>query len=140
MFSVEKTTIFVHSSSNRNAFVFQPTVAQCGHVFCSHCITAWIRRSNHSCPCCRKRIVSSARVSSWDTFLSRAYNLLSEDTRQNRERFLRQRREEREAWETRQAASGAGIDRPMGPIIPPLQGKAHKVHGPLLQVLSFISI
>ena len=123
-------------------FIFQPMVAQCGHVFCSHCITTWMRQSNRSCPCCRKRIVTSARVSTWDTFLCRAYYLLPEETRHSRERNLRQRREEHEAWEARQTASKDEVEvtrqrqdqaigaygLPIERIFPAYGGKAHKVH------------
>ena len=78
---------------------------ECGHVFCSHCVTVWIEeRKNQSngppnCPSCRADIELPRRVRGWDAFFSGVYKLLSTEAQENRQEILQQRQEQYEGWE-----------------------------------------
>ena len=88
-------------------------MVECGHVFCSHCITVWIEeRRNQSnsrpnCPSCRTEVNFPRRVRGWDSFFSSVYKLLPTEAQKNREEILQQRHDQHEGWEAEQVVQRA---------------------------------
>ena len=88
----------------------QPTVADCGHVFCSHCIGAWIEQEKNQlflsrCPTCRAKTESPKKIRG--CVPERFYSLLSEEAQTNRAQSLQQRKDENEQWKAQLVARRA---------------------------------
>ena len=81
------------------------------------------------CPFCREQIITIARVRTWDTFLTRVYNLVSTENRESREQILRERQEERnESEERRENLRAENGDRPRRPLPPTEMREVHHQH------------
>ena len=88
---------------------------ECGHVFCSHCITAWIEERRYesgrdgrpNCPSCYAAVELPRRVTGWDTFFHGLYKLLPTEAQENRQEILQQRQDQHEHWEAEQVVQRA---------------------------------
>ena len=97
--------------------MLQPSAGNCGHIFCSHCITVLNERSknpsNPMCPLCANSVGSPTRLSRLDTLISDIFDFLPSETQENRKQMLKHRQQEHEKWRHRQNTSqielGGGI-------------------------------
>uniref|UniRef100_A0A1B6HXC4 E3 ubiquitin-protein ligase CHFR n=1 Tax=Homalodisca liturata TaxID=320908 RepID=A0A1B6HXC4_9HEMI len=68
----------------------EPTVLNCGHMFCKTCIDEW-KTKKKICPMCRAKIVTSVRIFTVDTIIEKNVALLSAEARSRRETLILQR-------------------------------------------------
>uniref|UniRef100_A0A1B6EI08 E3 ubiquitin-protein ligase CHFR n=2 Tax=Cuerna arida TaxID=1464854 RepID=A0A1B6EI08_9HEMI len=68
----------------------EPTVLNCGHMFCKTCIDEW-KTKKKICPMCRAKIVTSVRIFTVDTIIEKNVALLSAEARSRRESLILQR-------------------------------------------------
>jgi hypothetical protein len=97
------------SCSICNEVFVEPTVVNCGHSFCSLCITKWTYTHRHQeCPICRKKIPDLSKHLAMENLLEKMYAFLSGKWEEARKKFLGEREQE-----TRAAANEPRVDRRM---------------------------
>lgn len=69
---------------------FQPTVLNCGHMFCKSCINEW-KSKKKICPMCRTKITGCVQVFNLDTIIEKNVALMSSESRLQREKTIEMR-------------------------------------------------
>jgi hypothetical protein len=99
-----------------NEVFIQATVIDCGHTFCGHCISEWVKRKME-CPNCRKPVKLQVKHVEMENFITKLHTMFSEEIKTKRVQILDERKREVESIAAAsEAARNASRARPRGAV------------------------
>lgn len=85
--------------------LIKPTVLDCSHTFCEHCILQW-KKKKGQCPVCRNHIKSQTRVLALDHFIDKTLETLTPGQKEKRNILMFEREQAKNQPKQKRRKSG----------------------------------